>query len=284
MRCLTVVESSTIAKSDARGERVRRWHLSAIVGFASFAALFASVASATRCVADETPAMLDRQYQSAILPLIERYCFDCHAEEVTEADLDFASFKSLDDVRRETKVWIRVREMLDTNQMPPEDAEQPAEDEATMLRDWVRAFLKHEATAYAGDPGSVALRRLTNAEYNYSLRDITGVDALDPTREFPVDGAAGEGFTNVGFAQGMSPALATKYLDAAKRVATHAVLLPETIRFSPYNTRRDHTDEWLARIQAFYDRFTDEGGGAAVNLQGIKFRTNVGGLLPLRSI
>ncbi len=133
----------------------------------------------------------------------------------------------------------------------------------------------------AGDPGPVILRRLSNAEYNYTIADLTGVDALNPTREFPVDGAAGEGFTNVGSGQGMSPALVQKYLDAGKEVAEHLVLLPDGIRFSPFTTQRDQTDDLMARIQAFYRRFTKDGGGAKVNLQGIQFDTNQGGLLPL---
>jgi hypothetical protein len=81
------------------------------------------------------------------------------------------------------------------------------------------------ALANAGDPGPVVLRRLSNHEYTYTLRDLTGVDSLDPAREFPVDGAAGEGFTNAGAALVMSPALLTKYLDAAKEVAAHLVLV-----------------------------------------------------------
>ncbi|MFP6700742.1 MAG: DUF1592 domain-containing protein, partial [Planctomycetaceae bacterium] len=59
------------------------------------------------------------------------------------------------------------------------------------------------------------------------------------------------------------------------------VLTPEGIRFSPYTTQRDQTDELLARIQGFYHQFTDESGGSAVNLQGIKFTTNQGGRLPV---
>ena len=70
--------------------------------------------------------------------------------------------------------------------------------------------------------------------------------------------------------------------NAAKEIADHAVLLPDGIRFSPSTTRRDWTNEWLARIQAFYARYTDEGGGSAVDLQGIRFDTNRGGRLPLQ--
>ena len=42
----------------------------------------------------------------------------------------------------------------------------------------------NEARKNAGDPGLVLARRLSNAEYNYTIRDLTGVD-IRPTREFP---------------------------------------------------------------------------------------------------
>src|SRR5437660_657391 len=76
---------------------------------------------------------------------------------------------------------------------------------------------------------------------------------LRPTREFPADGAAGEGFTNAAEAlTEVSPELLTKYLNAAKEISEHAVLLPDGFRFSPGKTRRDWTDESTARLRAFY--------------------------------
>ncbi|MCH8923257.1 MAG: DUF1587 domain-containing protein, partial [Planctomycetes bacterium] len=185
--------------------------------------------------AQDTAAVraIERDFPAAIQPLLKRYCFECHSEDEAEADINLAAFRSIADVRKQTKVWLKVREMCDTRQMPPKDAKQPSEAERVRLQKWVRAFLASEAKAHAGDPGPVMLRRLSNAEYNYTVRDLTGVDSLDPTREFPIDGAAGEGFTNAGSGQGMSPALAHKYLDAAKQVAAHAVLLG-----GPQKTRR----------------------------------------------
>ena len=171
--------------------------------------------------------------------------------------------------------------MLDSRQMPPKDSPQLNDDEQNFLSTWVREFLLSEARKHAGDPGPVILRRLSNDEYNYSVRDLTGVTSLDPTREFPVDGAAGEGFTNAGAAQSMSPALVTKYLDAGKEVASHVVLTPDSIRFSPYTTRRDHTDELLTRIQQFYRPYTEDSGSTSVTLQGIKLSTSDGGRLPV---
>ena len=53
------------------------------------------------------------------------------------------------------------------------------------------------------------------------------------------------------------------------------------IAFSPGVSARDWTDEKLAAIRSFYARFTETGAGSAVNLQGIKFDTKDGGVLPL---
>jgi hypothetical protein len=119
-------------------------------------------------------------------------------------------------------------------------------------------MLYAEARARAGDPGRVVIRRLSNAECNNTIRDLTGVD-LEPTRDFPADGAAGEGFTNAGDALVTSPALLGKYLNAAKEIASHAVLLPDGFRFSPSKTQRDWTDESLASIRAFYAPIAPDG-------------------------
>ena len=220
-------------------------------------------------------------YQKNILPILEVYCLDCHSNDKAEADVNFDKFRTIQDIKKDPKVWIKVDRMLSSRQMPPRDSDQPSKNDRGFLSEWVQSFLMDEAKARSGDPGRVVLRRLSNDEYNYTVRDLTGVNSLDLTREFPVDGAAGEGFTNSGDAQGMSPALATKYLDAGKEIANHVVLTPKGIRFSPFKTERDRTDELLSRIQEFYRQFTEDGGGSSVNLQGIKFTTNQGGRLPL---
>ncbi|MFT5522583.1 MAG: hypothetical protein ACI9HK_000527, partial [Pirellulaceae bacterium] len=223
----------------------------------------------------------DQSFTARVQPLLKTYCFKCHSGDTTEAEIDLAAFKSVADMRTELKTLQKMRHILETNQMPPKEAKQPGDAEKEILTTWVRSFLSHEARANAGDPGPVVLRRLNNAEYTYTLQDLTGIDTLDPAKEFPVDGAAGEGFINSGAAQTMSPALFTKYLDAAKQISRHAVLVPDGIRFSRHTTRRDKTNELLARIQSFYSQFCDDGAGAMVDLQGIKFTTNKGGLLPV---
>ena len=221
-------------------------------------------------------------YGREIRPVLKQYCLGCHSTEKHKGDLDLERFTSIDVILKQPKVWQDVVEKLSLGEMPPKDKPQPKQAERERLIAWVNATLDIAAKAHAGDPGPVVLRHLSNAEYKYTLRDLTGVESLDPGREFPGDSASGEGFMNVGNSLVMSPSLLTKYLDAAKEIAQHAVLLPDGISFSPSTSQRDWTEEKLAAIRTFYGRFTENGGGTAVNLQGIKFDTKDGGVLPLQ--
>lgn len=220
-------------------------------------------------------------FEKFIRPVLNEFCITCHSTEKQKGELDLERFTSLSEVRKQPAVWQNVIDQITLGEMPPKEKPQPSSAQREQLLAWVRGVLNEVALANAGDPGPVVLRRLSNAEYTYTIRDLTGVAALDPAEEFPVDGASGEGFMNVGNSLVISPSLVTKYLDAGKEIASHAMLLPDGIRFSPKNTRRDWTEELLAEIRGVYGEFTDKGGGTSVNLQGIRFDTKDGGVLPL---
>lgn len=233
------------------------------------------------CLLSAQEPDLAREYRERIRPLVSTYCSTCHSTKDKKGDLDLERFGSIDDIRKDPRPWLHVVEQVETGEMPPKKKPQPTDLEKAALLRWTRSMLDAEARARAGDPGPLVPRRLSNAEYTYTLRDLTGVGALQPAREFPADGAAGEGFTNAAQALVMSPALVAKYLDAAKGVAAHAVLLPDGIRFSAGTTRRDWTNETLDRIRDVYREFTETRAADRVNLQGIVFDTNDGGRLPL---
>jgi hypothetical protein len=114
-------------------------------------------------------------------------------------------------------------ERLEGEEMAPAGAGRPAPQERRMAVDWFHAVREQEIRRNAGDPGVVLARRLSNAEYNYTIRDLTGVD-LRPAREFPVDPANTAGFDNSGETLMMSPTLLKKYLAAAREVSDHLYL------------------------------------------------------------
>ncbi|MBK8091260.1 MAG: DUF1592 domain-containing protein [Verrucomicrobiaceae bacterium] len=212
-------------------------------------------------------------------PILQTYCLGCHSTAEQKGELDLEA----SDIHRQPHIWEDVLDQLTLGEMPPKDEKQLPPSEKQQLITSIRRTLDQIALASAGDPGPVILRRLSNMEYTYTLRDLTGIDTLDPAREFPVDGAAGEGFSNAGAALVMSPALLTKYLDAAKEVTSHAIFTPHGMRWSASTTARDWTDETLTAIRQFYARYTAQTGAQSMNLQGVKFDTNAGGRLPLNT-
>jgi hypothetical protein len=210
--------------------------------------------------------------------LLATYCYKCHSAEEQKGDLDLQGT----DIHRDPRVWEQVLDQLELDEMPPKKAKQMTPEEESRLAGWIRSTLDGIALKNAGDPGPVVLRRLSNMEYTYTLRDLSGIPSLDPLREFPVDGAAGEGFTNAGAGLVMSPSLLAKYLDAAKEVAGYAVFTPQGFRWSSSRQRPDWTEESISAVRGFYDRFTVSSKGTDTVKDGIKLDTgNGGGRIPL---
>ena len=127
-------------------------------------------------------------------------------------------------------------------------------DERAAVVAWIRDLRDRETRRNAGDPGTVLARRLSNAEFDYTIRDLTGVD-IRPTREFPVDPADEAGFDNSGESLAMSPALLKKYLAAVRLVADHAVLTPDGSPCAASGRRRHRPRSYcVQRIIDFYER------------------------------
>ena len=225
--------------------------------------------------AESTFPELAQTYDSKVWPLVEQYCVSCHDTATQKGDLDLERFADLASIRKAPDVWQRVSEQLLSGEMPPKDKKPMPPVKKAVLLDWVSGYLRAEAMANAGDPGPVVLRRLSNAEYTYTLRDLTGVPSLDPANEFPVDGAAGEGFTNTGDALAMSPSLLEKYLAAGKEVAAHAVLLPDGFRFSSKVSRLDWSNALVDEIRGFYRQVM---GAEAIDFS---YRSQVGNVVPV---
>ena len=210
-----------------------------------------------RVLAGEQPSTdLGSSYSVQIRPIVQAYCIECHSAQKHKGKVNLERFTSAEDVSGDLETWHNVVEMIQDGKMPPDDADQqPTAGEKDLLTRWATAFISGGIKAHAGDPGRVVVRRLSNAEFDNTIRDLTGV-GLRPTREFPADGAAGEGFTNAGDALGMSPGLLQKYFSAAKDIAAHAVLLPDGFRFSQSTKRRDWTDEAIASLQKTYQELS----------------------------
>lgn len=141
--------------------------------------------------------------------------------------------------------------MLETKRMPPEDADQPPNAVRTSMVQAIRNQLDHVAKERSGDPGRVVMRRLTGAEFNYVVRDLTGLN-LQLESELPGDAVGGEGFANIGIVQFMQDSTLEQYLQTARRIAEHAVIGAGPIQFFKDPGKTGFELSAIDRIQAIY--------------------------------
>ena len=198
-------------------------------------------------------ADLGQQFTQTVVPFVDTYCKGCHSGEAPAAKFSVEPYSTLQSVVDDHPHWAIIRSRLKSNEMPPKTARQPPAEARTQVINWIEAVRADVAQRNAGDPGPVLARRLSNAEYNYTIRDLTGVD-IRPTREFPVDPANPAGFDNSGESLSMSPALLNKYLQAAREVGDHMVLTPDGFGFAthPMLVETDREKYAIQRIVDFY--------------------------------
>jgi hypothetical protein len=201
------------------------------------------------------PARTDA-FETGVKPFLKTYCYGCHSGSQPAAGFDLTSYATQESVISDERRWNLVLTRLRAGEMPPSQSrQQPAAAERQSIIDWIETTNAEDARRHPNDPGIVLARRLSNAEYDYTIRDLTGVD-IRPTKEFPVDPANQAGFDNSGESLAMSPALVKKYLDAARVVADHILFLPSGFSFAPYPvvTDQDRDKYGVNRIVDFYKR------------------------------
>jgi mono/diheme cytochrome c family protein len=197
--------------------------------------------------------VLDQQFEHTVRPFVTKYCVGCHSGQMPAAQFDLKSYSTVDSVIADYARWSLLADRLTAREMPPKPMPPPPDAERAQVVAWVQTLRAELIKKSAGDPGLVLARRLSNAEYNYTVRDLTGQD-MQVTRQFPVDPANPAGFDNSGESLTMSPALLNKYLQGAREVADHMVLGLNGVDFAPYPMLAESDREKYAiqRILSFY--------------------------------
>jgi len=196
--------------------------------------------------------------------VFRQYCFGCHGKSSPMAGLNLVELTSHASVAEKFQQWEKVAAALEQKRMPPEKMPAPSDADRLQAAQWVRTRLRDYAVRNDGDPGRVTVRRLTSAEYAYTIRDLTGLD-LKFERDFATDTVGGEGFTNFGDVQFMQDANLERYLTAAKTVADHAVIGAGPIGFYHDPGQSGLELSAIHRIQSIYRSYgfraaSGEGG------------------------
>jgi hypothetical protein len=195
-------------------------------------------------------------------PVLRKYCVGCHGK-VAQGGVNL-QLMTKGETGEHFKNWQKVVDALENHHMPPAKMPQPSAQEREQSLLLVKQRLQSHAELTAGDPGKTTLRRLTSAEYAYSIKDLTGVD-VRVDRDFVPDSVGGEGFTNYGDVQFMQDASLDRYLQTAKTIADHAVIGSGPLRFGSYPGRDGFESASIERIQQIYRQYgfrssSGEGG------------------------
>ncbi len=153
-------------------------------------------------------------------PLLQKHCYECHGEMKQKGGIEVHHLTSSDSALRHHRFLENIARQIETGDMPPEDDVDvlPTDEERkAMVREIKTVLAKLESGDFPRNPGRITIRRLNRNEYNYTIRDLFGVN-FAPGRDFPADGAGGEGFDNVGDSLFIPPVLMEKYFAASRRI------------------------------------------------------------------
>jgi len=154
-------------------------------------------------------------YETEIRPLLSVKCFECHNTGTTKGDVNLDNYKELGRVIEDGSFWLKVLDQIRTRAMPPKGEKPLSENDYHQLVDGINSIL--QSSLQEKSPGHVVIRRLSHAEYHYTIQDLLGVD-FDARAFFPSDGSGGGGFDNQGGALFFTPLKLERYYDAADQI------------------------------------------------------------------
>lgn len=158
-------------------------------------------------------------FPTAIRPLVETHCFKCHNEKKTKGGVDLTGFTTEESVLKGHKLWRKVIELIETEEMPPDDDKFTPEIAAGIVGGLKkRMTLLETGSPRLLDAGPALIRRLSHVEYSNAFRDLTGYEQ-DLARQIglPAD-STGSSYENIAGALQMPPALLEKYFAGADLV------------------------------------------------------------------
>lgn len=169
---------------------------------------------------------------SPMTEFIAEHCIECHGPDKQKADRRFddlpTTITSPDDLER----WQEIVDLLNLEEMPPEDEPQPTPAQRAAIITSLTAFISEEAAKIADTGGHSVLRRINNWEYQHTIGDLLSINVSDwnPSENFPAEVVV-DGFDNNGQELVTSGMLLDHYLLAAEGAidrATHFGEKPES--------------------------------------------------------
>ncbi len=152
----------------------------------------------------------------------ETHCAECHDAESKKGGLDLLALKREFTNPDTFARWVKVYDRLDSGEMPPKKKPRLPTGDLRAATAWLKESLAAAERSRQGASGRTALRRLTRAEYENTVRDLLDLPGVVLQSSLPADGSA-HGFDKNSDALDLSHVNLARYIEAADHALDLAI-------------------------------------------------------------
>jgi mono/diheme cytochrome c family protein len=195
------------------------------------------------------------------------YCVKCHGPEKSKGKVTLHDIGNLGDGRN-LELWSEIHDVLDSGEMPPEEKTQPSKAERDAMLKWIAEGRRAGSAASLAHEPTVGTRRMTNFEYQNTMRDLLGFE-LNLLEDLPEDPVKPYHFNNTTEFMLLGPEQIQAYLNCARSAMAGAIVDP--------GEPKVHKHQWTfePRGPAFTSSPGDEvgvyGSGMGTASRGVAF-------------
>ncbi|MCH1498458.1 MAG: DUF1587 domain-containing protein, partial [Akkermansiaceae bacterium] len=108
--------------------------------------------------------------------IFEKHCYECHGREKTKGKVDLTKYATWADLEENPELIEEMIEVLDKNEMPPEEELQPTQNQRDrLISDLKKAFAN--STKHDQPLVPMRLRRMNRFEYGNAVRDLFDLES-----------------------------------------------------------------------------------------------------------
>ncbi|MEI6714432.1 MAG: DUF1588 domain-containing protein [Verrucomicrobiota bacterium] len=173
----------------------------------------------TIAVSSTVHAQEKAETHKVVQQFLEKYCLDCHSDDVKKAGRNFEKFEL--PLKSEADI-IATKEIIDQltlKEMPPKKADHPTDDERLNLLRILREGTVSARDKITSTGSRTVMRRLSSREYENTIAALFGrrVDTLGLTANFPKEKTT-QHIDTIGKSLVTSSFLVDQYFQSANRV------------------------------------------------------------------
>ncbi|MGB0292933.1 MAG: DUF1587 domain-containing protein, partial [Luteolibacter sp.] len=162
-------------------------------------------------------------FDKSVRPFLQEHCFRCHGEDKAKGKLTLHQLTGVGGSDEEMAIWEDILIMIEDGDMPPDGEPQLDVKQRDAITAWIDQAIKDAAKKGKGKSHGPIARRLTNFEYENTMRDLLGVD-LDLAENLPVDPVKPYEFNNSAELMRLGPEQIDRYLENARNALASVIV------------------------------------------------------------